>query len=56
MEGDGVTVMRDTEHWDPKTFSRSQFLEVENATAQVGTFSTLRHKTWNKHYKTTSNL
>jgi len=28
---------RDTDHWDPKTFSRSQFLEVEDATAQVGT-------------------
>jgi hypothetical protein len=49
MQGDGETVMTDTDQWDPKTFSRSQFLEVEDATAQVGTYSTLRLKTWNKH-------
>jgi len=49
MQGEWVTVMRDTDHWDPKTFCRSQFLEVEDATAQVGTYFTLRLKTWNKH-------
>jgi len=50
MQGDRVTVMRDTDHWDPKTFSRSEFLEIEDATAQVGTYPTLRLKAWNKHY------
>jgi hypothetical protein len=37
MQGNEVTAMKDTDHWDSQMFSRGQLLDVEDAIAQPGT-------------------